>query len=376
MEKKVITTILGAVIIILTFIAGLRIFSGPEDTWLCINNQWEKHGQPSAAMPTSGCGPQLIGGQKDEHGCLGPAGYSWCPSTSKCQRMWEEYCAEYKEAFRGTTTAITNFTECAAAGNPVMESYPRRCNANGQTFTEEVGSNPNINLISPWPNEVITSPLAIKGEAKGSWYFEAVFPVKLEDESGKILTQTQAQASGEWMTENMVPFTANLIFNPGSTTKGFLVLAKDNPSGLPANDDSIRIPVIFQGSGLNVKVYFNNNKLDPETTCTKVFAVERSTTNTEAIGRAALEQLLSGPTDTEKTAGYKTMINTGVKINSLDIKNGIAKVDFDSTIGKAVGGSCRVSAIRAQITETLKQFPTVKEVIISVDGNVDEALQP
>ncbi|MBW3017285.1 hypothetical protein KY316_02845 [Candidatus Woesearchaeota archaeon] len=32
---------------------------------------------------------------------------------------------------------ITNFDECAAAGNPVMESYPRQCRANGQTFVEE-----------------------------------------------------------------------------------------------------------------------------------------------------------------------------------------------------------------------------------------------
>jgi len=34
--------------------------------------------------------------------------------------------------------AITNFADCAAAGNPVMESYPRQCRANGQTFTEQI----------------------------------------------------------------------------------------------------------------------------------------------------------------------------------------------------------------------------------------------
>ena len=33
---------------------------------------------------------------------------------------------------------ITNFKECAAAGNPVMESYPRQCAANGQTFIEKI----------------------------------------------------------------------------------------------------------------------------------------------------------------------------------------------------------------------------------------------
>lgn len=35
---------------------------------------------------------------------------------------------------------ITNFEECAAAGNPVMESYPRQCRAqDGTTFTEIIG---------------------------------------------------------------------------------------------------------------------------------------------------------------------------------------------------------------------------------------------
>jgi len=41
-----------------------------------------------------------------------------------------------------------------------------------------------------------------------------------------------------------------------------------------------------------------------------------------------------------------------------------------------VAGSCRVGAIRAQIEETLKQFPTVQNVIISVNGNTENILEP
>jgi len=41
-----------------------------------------------------------------------------------------------------------------------------------------------------------------------------------------------------------------------------------------------------------------------------------------------------------------------------------------------VGGSCRVSAIRAQIIETLKQFSTVKNVVISINGRTEDILQP
>lgn len=41
--------------------------------------------------------PMLIGGQKDEHGCLIPAGYSWCEVKQKCLRVWEEACAVESE---------------------------------------------------------------------------------------------------------------------------------------------------------------------------------------------------------------------------------------------------------------------------------------
>ncbi len=33
---------------------------------------------------------------------------------------------------------ISSFADCAAAGNPIMESYPRQCRAGGKTFVEEL----------------------------------------------------------------------------------------------------------------------------------------------------------------------------------------------------------------------------------------------
>ena len=34
----------------------------------------------------------IVGGDKDEHGCIGSAGYSWCDPKNKCLRIWEEAC--------------------------------------------------------------------------------------------------------------------------------------------------------------------------------------------------------------------------------------------------------------------------------------------
>lgn len=37
----------------------------------------------------------LVGGERDEHGCLGTAGYRWCESKQKCMRFWEEECPSF-----------------------------------------------------------------------------------------------------------------------------------------------------------------------------------------------------------------------------------------------------------------------------------------
>jgi len=91
----------------------------------------------------------------------------------------------------------------------------------------------------------ISSPVVIRGSAWGYWFFEASFPVEVQDESGNVLGGSIATAEGEWMTEEFVPFTAKVEFSPGEATKGYLVLIKGNPSGLPENEDELRIPVTF-----------------------------------------------------------------------------------------------------------------------------------
>ena len=103
-----------------------------------------------------------------------------------------------------------------------------------------------IRVGAPKANDVIKSPLIISGEARGTWYFEASFPVKLIDANGNVVASVPAQAQGEWMTENFVPFKAELKFNIPSTDYGTLILEKDNPSGLPENNDEIIIPIRFK----------------------------------------------------------------------------------------------------------------------------------
>ena len=147
--------------------------------------------------------------------------------------------------------SINDFEECAAAGNAIMESYPRQCFANGETFTEEIGNevdkNDLIRLDYPRPNAAISSPLTITGRARGNWFFEAGFPVVLVDWDGLIIAEGSAEAQTDWMTEDFVPFEAKLEFeNPGVYNNGALILQRSNPSDLPENDDALEIPVKFE----------------------------------------------------------------------------------------------------------------------------------
>lgn len=158
--------------------------------------------------------------------------------------------------------AATSFEECAAQGNAVMESYPRQCiDATGNHFVEDVtteweatytnASEDLIRNVSVQAGDSITSPLIITGEARGTWFFEASFPVTIVDWDGKIIAQVPAQANGEWMTEDFVPFTATLEFNTpagpgGPINRGAIILKNDNPSGLPERDRALEIPVVFK----------------------------------------------------------------------------------------------------------------------------------
>lgn len=108
-----------------------------------------------------------------------------------------------------------------------------------------------ITVDQPIPGSVITSPLTITGQARGTWYFEADFPVVLTDWDGRIIAEGVATAQDEWMTEKYVPFRAIIHFEKPDiigdfARRGALILQKDNPSGLPENDNALEMTVYFE----------------------------------------------------------------------------------------------------------------------------------
>lgn len=148
-----------------------------------------------------------------------------------------------------------------------------------------------IKVINPQPNQVIQSPLIITGEARGTWYFEATFPLKLMDANGNEIATHYAQAEGEWMTEDFVPFKAELIFEKPSTDTGILILEKNNPSGLPENDDSIEIFLKFNKSEKIIE------DTDPQKGEYFVYAILKSIDIKN--NKITVEQLINEPNEKE-----------------------------------------------------------------------------
>jgi len=105
-----------------------------------------------------------------------------------------------------------------------------------------------INVTTPSPNQTVTSPVLITGSARGNWYFEGSFPVSIVNWDGLIIGSGIATAQDNWMTTEFVPFTATISYEIATGTpysRGSLILKKDNPSGLPENDDAREIPIIL-----------------------------------------------------------------------------------------------------------------------------------
>ncbi len=122
-----------------------------------------------------------------------------------------------------------------------------------------------------------------------------------------------------------------------------------------------------------------------------VVATQQRVPRTPRIGTAALNELLWGPSP-PNLAGFTTALPTPeqvlsypgrqpgwgerVTLRSLTIVNGVATADFSKELNAYGGGSLRVRLIREQITQTLKQFPTVSEVRIAIEGQTKNVLEP
>jgi len=110
-----------------------------------------------------------------------------------------------------------------------------------------------------------------------------------------------------------------------------------------------------------------------------------------ASGTGALNELLWGPLP-QNSAGFTTALPTTAEVLSFAgrtaewgprvtlrkaaLADGVAQVDFSRELRAYGDDSLRASLIHAQITRTLLQFPQVRDVRITIEGERDTLVEP
>ena len=64
----------------------------------------------ACSVASSTTSSNAVGADRDAHGCIGSAGYSWCEHTQRCERPWE--LARQK----GFATSEANFAQYCSTG--------------------------------------------------------------------------------------------------------------------------------------------------------------------------------------------------------------------------------------------------------------------
>lgn len=118
---------------------------------------------------------------------------------------------------------------------------------------------------------------------------------------------------------------------------------------------------------ITVKVYYPNND------GTKLVAVSRKVTVSGGADKytASMQSLLQGTSE----KGQNTILPRQVKLRSVKVQDGVARVDFSGDIVKHfIGGSTGEEMLVASVVNTLTEFPEVTAVQILIDGHTVETL--
>ncbi len=311
--------------------------------WLDCGNPC--HGKPGEFC-IQVCEPQCL--------CGGIAGWQ-CPASTACTD-WDPA--------PGVPDALG---VCRKPKTPSVPTSTSRAIPAGMVCDEESHS---ICVNASYSNALLTNPITVTGTAVA---FESQFSWKLENGYGKVIEQGNVMAQ---QPDVGIPgsFTIRQFYSAlPPTATGTLVLYEASPrDGSPIH--ILKIPVKLQIKTQFTKIYFPTKNGAASGDCGEVTAVDTPIAATKFPIEATLQRLLTLSVPSQKL-GLRSSIPQGVRLLSLNVDPGLAKVVFSRELD--AGGSCRVSAIRAQIEQTLKQFSSIKKVEISVEGKTpEESLQP
>jgi hypothetical protein len=200
--------------------------------------------------------------------------------------------------------------------------------------------------------EVTGEFLDVAGRAKVGRQSVVLITVKSAD--GAVLASTEAKLGAEEVG-SYGRFGATIPLSEHQFGKAEVELTLKTADGTAATET--RSFVFAEPNTVPVKVFFGQKVGDYSESCDIVHPVDRMASSKVAIYRAVIQELLKGPTLSEKNAGYFTSIPSGVALKSIAADaQGVVTADFTKALDQGVAGSC--------------------DVIISINGRIDDILQP
>lgn len=229
----------------------------------------------------------------------------------------------------------------------------------------------NVVVTSLVPNQPLVNPFVILGRSRS---FENTVNWRIRDKNGNVLasgaTQTDAPDVGQFGSFRVRAFLASLPKTAAGFAEVFTLSPKDG-----SEQDMVSIAVTLPLKQTILKAYFSNIMKDPELKmCEKTYPVTRRVPKTAEVAEAALMELLDGPSEADLTEGYRTAIVPGTRLRSVKVEGETATVDVSREIVLGITDPCILKALKSQIEQTLKQFPTVKQVKILIDGKSADAI--
>ncbi len=296
------------------------------------------HGKPGEACSTI-CEPQCL--------CGGIAGFG-CPADRVCTDL--EPAPQAPDAMGVCRVKLEAVADASSGTKPVREA-PAGMVCDAQNF---------ICVDPAFAENELTSPFVATGTGIA---FENTINWRLLNGSGGELEKGTVMADAPDVGQpGQFDIRAFLLQVP-TTEKGTLeVFEYSAKDGTPIH--KVSIPVKLPTEVMEVRVF--KSAMDGKD-CSAVFPVSISIPRSGLPVETSLRQLLTDA----------PVITPGTRLISLSVKNGTATAVFSSELEGYGGGSCAAQTVRSEIESTLKQFPSIKNVVISVQGKTpEESLQP
>jgi len=217
-----------------------------------------------------------------------------------------------------------------------------------QPVPQPPGATPEITI----EKVEVANPVVISGLART---FENNVVLRVRDARGELIAEDFTTSDGEIGHHNPYRGQVWLTRDPGAriTVEALEYSAKDG-----SERSLVRQQRTFDVEPIAVKLRVPNDD------CTGLVDDARRVPKSVAMARLLVELLLELP-----------VFPKGSGVNSVNIRDGVLTVDFNERL-QNVGGSCAAQMIRASVTETMQQLPTVKRVVITAGGSEKLALQP